>query len=142
MPPESRIAELLAPGMPEWLRAGVLEWLQTGAPLHQCLGIARADSARVLRDFHLVRAWLTLDDALSPWARCLELADLVLAFETRAWPRLKSLSEPDPRWSAQRTELWLAFHYAGAVGVPGTARMLSEIVKSSPMAISQLCTED
>ena len=140
--PESRVAELLSPANPEWLRAGVLRWLETGEALHQCLGIGRADHMRALRDHCLVRAWLVTDDTMTPWRRCVELAAKVHEFETRAWPRLRELPDPDPQWSMMRRDLWCAFRYAGAIGVPSTARMLSEVVKSAGVYISRMAVED
>ena len=112
-----------------WLSKGFSAFLTGGGSLslERCLRLARSESTvrRVRRDYWLRRAWTLLNDRLSPWRRSEALALAVSDFESRKWPRWKTLEIAPDRASEVEVALFNAFRTHERV--PRTAMQLHNI---------------
>jgi len=112
-----------------WLSKGFSAFLTGGGTLslERCLRLARSESTlrRVRRDYWLRRAWRQLNDQLSPWRRSEALAVAVSDFESRKWPRWKTLEIIPDRASEVEVALFNAFRTHERI--PRTAMQLHNI---------------
>ena len=108
-----------------WLRDGIKEYLDGQGPLDGCLRLRRAGWSaslahrRMVRDRHLRAACLILkgDHQL--------LAEHIVRFQTRVWPRCRSMSSPPASASELQRCLFAAFQ--AGITVPSSSRHLSRI---------------
>ena len=112
-----------------WLSKGFSAFLTGGGslPLERCLRLARSESTlrRVRRDYWLRCAWRLLNDRLSPWRRSEALASAVSDFESRKWPRWKTLEVIPGR--ANEVEVALFHAFRTHERIPRTAMQLHNI---------------
>ena len=112
-----------------WLSKGFSAFLTGGGSLslERCLRLARSESTlrRVRRDYWLRRAWRLLNDRLSPWRRSEALALAVSDFESRKWPRWRTLDVVPDRASEIEAALFNAFRTHERI--PRTAMQLHNI---------------
>jgi hypothetical protein len=112
-----------------WLSKGFTAFLAGGGslPLERCLRLARNESTlrRMRRDYWLRRAWMLLNDRLSPWRRSEALSLAVGDFESRKWPRWRTLEVVPDRANEIEGALFNAFRTHERV--PRTAMQLHNI---------------
>ena len=112
-----------------WLSKGFSAFLAGGGSLtlERCLRLARNEATlrRVRRDYWLRSAWRLLNDRLSPWRRSEALALAVCDFESRKWPRWRTLEVVPDRATEIEAALFNAFRTHERV--PRTAMQLHNI---------------
>ena len=127
-------ARRVANGCPEpndlhWLSKGFSAFLAGGGtlPLERCLRLMRNDSdlRRACRDYWLRRAWTSLHEGLSPWRRSETLATAVRDFQSRKWPRWRTLRQPP--LTASEAEVALFHAFLAHDRIPSTAMQLHNI---------------
>lgn len=100
----------------DWFEQGIGAFLAGDDGLERALGLRAGPGARTAvtrfqlatRDHHLCAAWRSLDES-SPWRRSVLLEQRLRRFESRIWPRLKTVPEPPERLGTIDRALFRAF---------------------------------
>jgi hypothetical protein len=125
----------LSPDCWRWLKGGCSGFLD-GQPLERALRLngafaqgARAGYRLERRNRHLRRA-ADLLDATRPGERARKLGDAIAKFETRVWPRWRTLDTPPAESSPLYAEIFQAMR-AGNGRLPVSAKQLDRILEQS-----------